>query len=100
MNHDTNAPHSSAFQGLMLLIDIHFSRTFDLSQNPLAAARSSSLVGRWGIFGRCGRCKYLDMDEAIDSESASDTRGFSTSGVSFGFPFSASFGSGFSGFLA
>ena len=48
----------------MLLIDTHLNRTFNLSQNPLAAARSSSLVGRW-----VGRWKYFDTEDAIDSGS-------------------------------
>lgn len=63
-NHETNAPHSSAFHGRMLLIDIHLNRTLKRSQKPLAAASSSSFVGRWGIFGRC---KYFDTDAARDS---------------------------------
>jgi hypothetical protein len=65
-NQDTNAPHSSAFQGLMLLMENHLKRTLRRSRNPLAAASSSSLVGRCGIFGRC---RYLDMEFASVSWS-------------------------------
>lgn len=60
--HDTKAPHSSALNGLALRIENHLKRTLSLCQNPVAAARSSSFVGRWGIFGRCGRCRYFETD--------------------------------------
>jgi hypothetical protein len=53
--HDTKAPHSSAFHGRMLRIETHLKRILSRCQNPLAAARSSSLVGR------CGRCGKLGM---------------------------------------
>lgn len=49
MNHDTKAPHSSAFHGRMLRMESHLNRTFSLWEKPLAAARSSSFVGRWGM---------------------------------------------------
>lgn len=60
--HDTKAPHSSALNGRVLLIEYHLNRTLSLSQNPVAAARSSSLVGRCGIFGKCGRWRYFETD--------------------------------------
>lgn len=63
-NQDTNAPHSSAFHGRMLRMENHLKRTFSRWPKPLAAARSSSFVGRWGIFGRC---RYLDMESARDA---------------------------------
>ena len=63
-NQETNAPHSSAFQGRMLRIENHLKRTLSRSPKPLAAANSSSLVGRCGIFGRC---MYLYMEFARDS---------------------------------
>ena len=68
-NHETKAPHSSAFHGRMLRIENHLKRTLSLSQKPLAAASNSSLVGRCGIciLGMCGRCRYLDMESARDS---------------------------------
>lgn len=62
---DTKAPHSSALNGLALRIENHLKRTLSLCQNPVAAAKSSSFVGRWGIFGRCGkcgRCRYLETE--------------------------------------
>lgn len=59
MNQDTNAPHSSAFHGLMDRMDIHLNLTFNLWRKLVAAARSSSFVGRWGMDGR-----YFDMDDA------------------------------------
>lgn len=61
---ETNAPHSSAFHGRMLLMENHLNRTFNRCRNPLAASSSSSFVGRCGIFGRC---RYLDMESASDS---------------------------------
>lgn len=60
--HDKNAPHSSALKGLALRIENHLKRTLSLCQNPFAADRSSSLVGRWGILGRCGRCRYFETE--------------------------------------
>lgn len=66
MNHETNAPHSSAFQGRISRIDIHLNLTFILDQKPVAAASSSSFVGL------LGSCRYLDTDAAIESDSACD----------------------------
>ncbi len=63
-NHETNAPHSSAFHGRMLLIENHLKRTRNRCRNPLAAASNSSFVGRCGILGKC---RYLDMESASDS---------------------------------
>ena len=71
MNHDTNAPHSSAFHGRILRIDSHLNRTLKRSQNPLAAARSSSFVGRCGSLGTWICCRYLDTDAVMESGSAS-----------------------------
>ena len=64
---DIKAPHSSMFQGLMLLIETHLKRTLSLSQKPFAAANSSSLLGRCSI---CGIWRYFDTDAVIDSCSA------------------------------
>lgn len=68
MNQETNAPHSSAFQGRMLRIECHLNRACRRCQKPVAAARNSSLVGRGGIFGRWD-CRYFDMEAAMDSAS-------------------------------
>lgn len=65
INHETKAPHSSAFQGLMERMDAHLKRTRSRCQKPVAAARSSSFVGL------CGKCKYFETDDASDSDSAS-----------------------------
>lgn len=61
---ETNAPHSSIFQGRMLLMEAHLKRTFIRCQNPVAAASSSSLVGLCGILGMC---RYFETVVAIDS---------------------------------
>lgn len=60
--HDKKAPHSSALNGRVLRMENHLKRTLSLCQNPVAAAKSSSLVGRGGIFGRCGKCRYFDTE--------------------------------------
>lgn len=57
-NQETNALQSSTSQGRALLMENHLNRIFSLDQKPVAAASSSSFVGRCGIFGRCGRWKY------------------------------------------
>jgi hypothetical protein len=63
-NHETKALQSSMFHGRELLIENHLNLTFSRDQNPVAAASSSSLDGRWGIFGICGRWIYcLDEDD-------------------------------------
>jgi hypothetical protein len=50
-NQDTKALQSSIFHGRTLLIENHLKWTFSRDQKPVAAARSSSFVGRWGILG-------------------------------------------------
>jgi hypothetical protein len=71
-NQETKALQSSTFQGRTLLIENHLKRTFRRDQNPVAAASSSSFVGRWGNFGRCGRWRYLldDGEESGKEDSA------------------------------
>ena len=66
-NQETKALQSSTFHGRALLIVNHLNRTFNRDQNPVAAASNSSLVGAWGIFGRCGRCRYLLGEEGDSS---------------------------------
>ena len=46
INQDTKAPHSSAFHGRMDRMDIHLNLTFNRCRKLVAAARSSSFVGR------------------------------------------------------
>ena len=58
-NQETKALQSSIFQGRTLRIENHLKRTFSRDQNPVAAASSSSFVGRCVILGMCGRWRYF-----------------------------------------
>lgn len=53
---DTKALMSSVLNGRTVRIDAHLNRTARRDQNPFAARRNSSLVGRWMCGKRLSRC--------------------------------------------